>query len=202
MPVPEFEWKTYEVPEAAAAPALTAAQAPARVEIPDLTEWPRPRDKAKILLETAAEVEHALLVQYLYAAFSLKAGAEVDDAQQQAAVTKWSSELRSIARQEMGHLMTAQNLLLAIGLRPNLEREDYPPPKALSPFKLHLEPLTQRSLAKYVAAEAPQDAGGIGDIIYLATESAGSMVNHVGTIYGLLGVVFSTEAEIAAGGSG
>jgi len=41
--------------------------------------------------------------------------------------------------------MTVQNLLLALGLRPNLEREDFPPRKDLYPFALHLEPLTQRS---------------------------------------------------------
>jgi len=172
-----------------------------RVEIPDLSEFPAPADKARILLETAAEVEHALLVQYLYAAFSLKSSQEVSDPAQQSALRDWPEVLLLIARQEMGHLMTAQNLLLAIRLRPNLEREDFPPRKDLYPFKLHLEPLSQRSLAKYVAAEAPQDPAGIDDIIALATESAGT-IHRVGVIYGLLGVVFSTEQSVTAGGSG
>ena len=43
-----------------------------KVPLPDLSAYPTPRDKAKILLESAAEVEHALMVQYLYAAYSLK----------------------------------------------------------------------------------------------------------------------------------
>jgi hypothetical protein len=138
-------------------------------------------------------------VQYLYAALSLRT--EDEDPHKQTALGEWFAQVHRIARQEMGHLMTVQNLLLGLGLPPNLEREDFPPPKDLYPFKLHLEPFSQRSLAKYVTAEAPLDATGIDDIIQLATQSAGTMVNHVGTLYGLLGVVFSTEAEIAAGGS-
>src|SRR6185369_2485330 len=192
-------WKTYDVP-AGGARGLEAVAEVLTVEIPDLTNWPQPHDKAKILLETAAEVEHALLVQYLYAAFSLSA--EDQDPQKESALTAWFSEVHHIAQQEMGHLMTVQNVLLAIGLPPNLEREDYPPRKDLYPFKLHLEPFTQRSLAKYVTAESPQDAPGIDDIVCLATESAGTMINHVGTVYGLLGVIFSTVDEIDAGGTG
>ena len=207
MPASELEWKVYQVPAhlGGAAGPLEAAvprEEQLRVEIPDLKEFPAPRDKARILLETAAEVEHALVVEYLYAAFSLKSSQEVSDPAQQSALQDWFDVLRLIARQEMGHLMTAQNLLLAIRLRPNLEREDFPPRKDLYPFKLHLEPLSQRSLAKYVAAEAPQDPAGIDDIIALATESAGTTVNRVGVIYGLLGVVFSTEQSVTAGGSG
>jgi hypothetical protein len=207
MPAPELAWKVYQVPAhlGGAAGPLDAAvprEEPLSVEIPDLREFPAPRDKARILLETAAEVEHALLVQYLYAAFSLKRSQEVSDPAQQSGLQDWFDVLRLIARQEMAHLMTAQNLLLAIRLRPNLEREDFPPRKDLYPFKLHLEPLSQRSLAKYVAAEAPRDPAGIDDIITLATESAGTTVHRVGVIYGLLGVVFSTEQSVTAGGSG
>jgi hypothetical protein len=207
MPAPELAWKVYQVPAhlGGAAGPLEAAvplEEQVTVEIPDLREFPAPRDKARILLETAAEVEHALLVQYLYAAFSLKSSQEVADSAQQSALEDWLEVLLLIARQEMGHLMTVQNLLLAIRLRPNLEREDFPPRKDLYPFKLHLEPLTQGSLAKYVAAEAPEDPAGIDDIIALATESAGTTVHRVGTIYGLLGVVFSTEQAVTASGSG
>ena len=61
----------------------------------------------------------------------------------------------------MGHLVTVQNLLQALGLPPNFEREDFPPRKDLYPFALHLEPLRQHSLAKYVVAEAPLDASGM-----------------------------------------
>jgi hypothetical protein len=206
MPAGELEWKTYRIPARAGAAsraveAVAATDEELTVEIPALSEWPEPRDKAKILLETAAEVEHSLLVQYLYAAFSLKNDAEVSDPDQQSALNEWFFMLHRTARDEMGHLMTAQNLLLAVGLQPNLEREDFPSRTNLYPFELHLEPLSQRSLAKYVTAEAPQDASGIDDIVALATESAGTTVNRVGVIWGLLGVVFSTAQQVAAGGS-
>jgi len=106
------------------------------------------------------------------------------------------------AREEMGHLMTVQNLLLLLGLPPDFEREDFPPRKDLYPFSLHLEPLSQRSLAKYVVAEGPAVAGGIDDIIDLARESAGAEVNRVGVLYGLLGLIFATERQVGEGGSG
>jgi hypothetical protein len=216
MPGPAFTWSTYEVlvapPEgrlraAAEAPDVGAAPQAVVVELPDLTDWPQPLDKARILLESAAEVEHALMVQYLYAAYSLKDAREVTDAAQQIALDDTSAEswpqlLLSIAREEMGHLMTVQNLLLALGLAPNLEREDFPPRKDLYPFALHLEPLSQRSLAKYVLAEAPADAEGIEDIVELVRESAGTTINRVGVLYGLLGLVFSTEGDLRRGASG
>src|SRR5271165_3354908 len=206
MPIPHLEWKSYEVPADVCDPhrfeAALLAVAPAAsitVCIPDLSGYPKPRDKAKYLLQVAAEVEHALLVQYLYAAFSLKSSDEFSDSQQRSSVDKWNDELRSIAKQEMGHLMTAQNLLLALGLPPYLQREGFPCDTGLYPFKFQLEPLSQCSLAKYVTAEAPLDAIGIESIMDLANDTEHAKVNHVGTLYGLLGVVFSTKQEIKEG---
>src|SRR3954470_10683512 len=113
-----------------------------------------PRDEAIFLLHTAAEVEHALMVQYLYAAYSLKRGAAVPpDRQDQ--VRAWRTTLLGIAREEMGHLITVQNLLRLIGGPLNLEREDYPFRNDMYPFHFRLEPLSKASLAKYVVAEMP-----------------------------------------------
>lgn len=215
MPAPEFTWSTYEVRVRLGSPLRTLAEAPraplpaekVTVELPDLTGWPSAPDKARVLLESAAEVEHALMVQYLYASYSLKGVEEVTDPAQQAALDETSAEswpqvLLAIAREEMGHLMTVQNLLLVLGFAPNLEREDFPPRKDLYPFALHLEPLSQRTLAKYVVAEAPGDAEGIEDIVELARESAGGRINRVGVLYGLLGLVFSTEEGVKEGAAG
>ena len=212
MPTPAFEWKEYEVSADMGGENLEllvaeAAPATVTVAIPNLSAFPSPLAKAEILLQSAAEVEHALMVQYLYAAYSLKTPGEVSDpAQKQALVetseTAWPQVLLSIAREEMGHLMTVQNLLLLLGLAPNFEREDFPPRKDLYPFKLHLEPLTRRSLAKYVVAEAATDATGIEDIIALSTESAGATINRVGVLYGMLGVVFTADGAVQSGASG
>jgi hypothetical protein len=213
MPAPEFRWVEYEVPAAgrvlramAAAPPPELAE-PATIQLPDLSEWPSPLDKARILLESAAEVEHALMVQYLYAAYSLKSGDEVTDPAQQTALDEssadsWPRVLLGIAREEMGHLTTVQNLLALLGLPPNLEREDFPPRKDLYPFALHLEPLSQRSLAKYVVAEAPADATGIDDILEVAQASSGAAINRVGILYGLLGLIFTAADRVQDGASG
>ena len=211
MPAPSLRWKRYDVPVRGPSPlrAVDAAAAPpaamTSVHLPDLTEWPAPIDKARILLESAAEVEHALMVQYLYAAYSLRDRDEVAEPAQQDALDPsidgaWPRVLLDVAREEMGHLMTVENLLLLLGFPPNLEREDFPPRKDLYPFALHLERLSQRSLAKYVVAESPAGATGIDDVVALARESAGQDINRVGVLYGLLGLVFT--AERAGGGSG
>jgi hypothetical protein len=217
----EFNWVDYEVsvpaPVAremrwlttarAAAPGVEAPGAPPEIllsiPLPNLNGYPTPRDKAKILLDSAAEVEHALMVQYLYAAYSLKgsdeAPPEFEDVLDEGFRRSWPQTLRAIAREEMGHFMTVQNLLIFLGLAPNFEREDCPPRDDLYPFRLKLQPLTRASLAKYVAAEAPGDATGIQDIIDLATEKAGTMVNRVGILYGLLGLVFARQDQIDPG---
>lgn len=212
MPTPAFEWNEYEVPADGGGNGLEllaaeASPATVTVALPDLSDWPSPLAKAEILLQSAAEVEHALMMQYLYAAYSLKTARDVTDPAQKAVLTEtsptaWPQVLLGIAREEMGHLMTVQNLLLLLELAPNFEREDFPPRKDLYPFALHLEPLTRRSLAKYVVAEAATDAAGIDDIITLATESAGAPINRVGVLYGLLGLVFTAAGDVDSGASG
>src|SRR4051812_33662643 len=76
--------------------------------VPSVSDASTPRDDAIGLLQLAAEVEHALLVQYLYAAASIDASAGGDN-------KVAHNTLTTIAIQEMGHLVAVQNLLLAIG---------------------------------------------------------------------------------------
>src|SRR5437588_5560586 len=57
------------------------------------------------MLCAAAELEHALMCEYLFAAFSLKRSVDeglTDD--QLAAVERWRSEILTVAKQEMLHL--------------------------------------------------------------------------------------------------
>ena len=106
----------------------------------------RDRDEAVFLLHTAAEIEHSLLAQYLYAAFSLTGND---------APSHWRRVLLAIAREEMGHLITVQNCLLALGGPLNFEREDYPF-NEFYPFPFRLEPFTAAAAARYVLAEMPR----------------------------------------------
>src|SRR5207244_2213854 len=56
------------------------------------------------------------------------------------------------------HLAQVNELLVALGACPNLIREDFPYEPDIYPFKFQLEPLSQKSLAKYLYAESPPGA--------------------------------------------
>ncbi|MES2036779.1 MAG: ferritin-like domain-containing protein [Pseudomonadota bacterium] len=117
-----------------------------------------PRDYVTYLLSIDAEIEHCLMVQYLYAAYSL-GGAQVPEVYRDA-VRNWQEVILGIAKEEMGHLISVQNSLRLIGAPLHMEREDYPWDVPFYPFPFALEPLTLDSLAKYVFAESPEDWDG------------------------------------------
>lgn len=117
------------------------------------------RDYVIFLLHMDAQIEHALMVQYLYAAYSLGCDVAPEHADR---VRKWREVILGVAKEEMGHLMTVQNVLRLVGGPLCLERDDYPWSTPFYPFPFALEPLTLDSLAKYVYAESP--AGWSGEI--------------------------------------
>src|SRR5258708_20997325 len=121
-----------------------------------------------LLLSVAAEIEHALMIEYLYAAFSL--GGPLVPVERRAEVSQWRETILGIAKEEMGHLMTVQNLLRCLGGPLNLDREDYPWDSGFYPFPFQLEPLTRRSLAKYVFAESPPPDPATGVEIWTGVE--------------------------------
>jgi ferritin-like protein len=85
------------------------------------------RKTLSYLLCEAAELEHALLCEYLYAAFSLKL--EPDDglpAHRLPDVERWRSVLLAIAAEEMLHWALVNNLLTAIGSAPFVSRPHLP----------------------------------------------------------------------------
>jgi hypothetical protein len=100
-----------------------------------------------VLLQMGASIEHALMVQYLYAAYSLR-----DDVEQ---ARRWRETLLLIAREEMGHLLMVQNILALLGGPINIDREDYPFHTPFQAFPFELERLTRGSLACYCYAEMP-----------------------------------------------
>jgi ferritin-like protein len=115
------------------------------------------RERAIYLLHIGAQVEHALMAQYFYAACSL-GGPHLTDQSQQRTAKQWRDVIVKIAREEMGHLATVENLLTLVGGPLMFEREDYPIPKDLYPFDFELEPLGKKSLGKYVLAEMPAES--------------------------------------------
>lgn len=106
------------------------------------------------LLREASEIEHALLVQYLYAAYSIKPDYELVRGFEFAS----TSDLLGVAIQEMHHLGDVNRMLVALGAAPNLVRQDFPYESDIYPFELNLEPLSRTTLARYVYTEASAKA--------------------------------------------
>ncbi|MBP2448660.1 ferritin-like domain-containing protein [Rhizobium leguminosarum] len=148
-----------------------------------------PHDYAVFLLHVAAEIEHGLLIQYLFAAYSL-GGPQVPE-KDRSKVVRWQAILLGIAREEMGHLITVQNLLKLIGGPLNLERDDFPWDVPFYPFPFALEPLSAKLIARYVCIESPDVwpdnwAAQEDDIKKLAFPEGSDGFNRVGLIYGIL----------------
>ena len=164
--------------------ALAAAHTAPPSGLPPEFSW---HDYIIYLLSMAAEIEHSLMVQYLYAAYSL-GGPQVPQRARND-VLEWQRIILGIAKEEMGHLVTVQNVLKLIGGPIHLDREDYPWVSGFYPYAFTLEPLSSRSLAKYVVAESPEtwpsevSEAERKEIEDLAREDAGHQVARVGALY-------------------
>jgi Ferritin-like len=179
------------------APTRTAARRDAVVEgeVPLHDPLLEPRDEAVFLLTAAAEIEHALMAQYLYAGYSVRVAG--DSAPK---LEEIQNLLFQVAREEMGHLATVQNLLHLIGGPLNLNREHSPYASEIYPFRFKLEPLSRDSLAKYVIAESPEQLPddfpkGDEELLKQLVKDAkrsndGRPVRHVGPIFARLKRLF------------
>jgi hypothetical protein len=131
-------------------PASGVLQEPPLPTKPDEMAW---RDYLIMLLHIGSELEHGLMVQYLYAAYSL--GGDHVPPEEQDKVRQWQDLILTVAREEMGHLLTVQNLLCFVGGPVSFNREQFPWDTPFYPFPFMLEPLSRESLAAYVFAEMP-----------------------------------------------
>src|ERR1700688_3445389 len=92
------------------------------------------REALIYMLCQAAELEHGIMCQYLYAAFTLKQSQDEGLTSQEAAATqRWRQQISHVATQEMLHLSLVQNLLSAIGAAPHLSRPNFPHPASHYP---------------------------------------------------------------------
>ena len=117
------------------------------------------REALIYMLCLAAELEHAIMCQYLYAAFSLKQ--TVDDGRSEAqlpSVDRWRQAIAHVAIQETLHLTLVQNLLTSIGAAPYLSRLNLPPPAGRYPptVALTLLPFGERALRHFMFLERPE----------------------------------------------
>ncbi|HEY9470633.1 MAG TPA: ferritin-like domain-containing protein, partial [Propionibacteriaceae bacterium] len=121
------------------------------------------RKELTYLLCQAAELEHAVMCEYLYAAFSLKstAGPGVRDDQLEV-VERWRRVLLDIAREEMLHWAVVQNLLTAVGSAPYVSRPHMPhQAKGYPPgVQFRLLPCGEAALQHFVYLERPEGMEG------------------------------------------
>src|SRR5690242_16093922 len=141
-------------------------------------------------LGKAAELEHLVMLQYLFAAFSLKQkaseGLSVDAL---AAVERWRRTLLEISEQEMLHLALVQNLLTAVGAAPRLARPNFPMPAYAYPagVRIELVPFGEAALRHFAFLERPEgmqvdDAEGfaaIAEAVALPHDESDEIVPHL-----------------------
>jgi hypothetical protein len=114
------------------------------------------RDELIYLLTEAAELEHLLCCQYLFAAFSLKRDiSEGLSWEQLNHVNGWTQTILLVARQEMEHLGLANNLLTAIGGAPHFQRPNFPQPAKYYPRPMILERFSENTIKRFICFERP-----------------------------------------------
>jgi nitrite reductase/ring-hydroxylating ferredoxin subunit len=142
-----------------------------------LTEAPivvENREELIFLLTEASELEHMLMLEYLFAALSLKTEASEGLTEEQLeAVRRWERVISEVAAQEMLHLASASNLLTAIGGAPHFSRPNFPQPAKYYPpgFELALTPFSERALGHFVFYERPEGMENDASELKLATEA-------------------------------
>jgi hypothetical protein len=110
-------------------------------------------------LGKAAQLEHLVMCQYLYAAFSMKDREDDGLASEQLeAVKRWRRELIHIGEQEMLHLALVQNLLAAVGAAPAFARPNFPLPVHAYPagIQMALLPFSEPALRHFIYLERPE----------------------------------------------
>ncbi len=127
------------------------------------------REPLIYMLCAAAELEHALMCEYLFAAFTLKRSIDEGLTQNQLdAVERWRSAILMVAKQEMLHLAINSNLITSLGASPHLSRPNLPQPARHYPagVRLTLLPFGEQALRHFLFLERPEgfdidDADGL-----------------------------------------
>jgi hypothetical protein len=117
------------------------------------------REALIYLLGEAAELEHAILCGYLFAAFSLKQTTDEGFSEDQlATIKRWRQTVLEVAAQEMLHLALVQNLLTSIGASPHLTRPNLPLPARHFPpgVQIGLVPFGEVALRHFLYLERPE----------------------------------------------
>ena len=117
------------------------------------------REALIYMLCQAAELEHGIMCQYLFAAFSLKQRTDEGlTPEELEAVSRWRRTIAHVATEEMLHLALVQNVLAAIGAAPHLTRPNLPAPAHHYPagVSLTLVPFGEQALQHFMFLERPE----------------------------------------------
>lgn len=116
-------------------------------------------DRKKIIstLRELATVEHGLMIEYLYAYYSIDTQAYGDNSDEESKLTAAADTILSIAIDEMRHLRWVNEILLILGEEHELGRFELIPDIN---HKFSLEPLTPERLQWFINVEAPSDKIG------------------------------------------
>lgn len=154
------------------------------------------RNELIYLLYQAAELEHSLLCQYLFTAFTMRQAGEGVTPEQATQLRTWSAWIYKVAIQEMSHLALACNILTAVGGAPNLRRPNFPQPEKRYSLGIESElaPFGLETIERYVEWEKPDWVGGqkLGAPLLPPNRRYSS----IGDLYGLIASAFQQpEAE-------
>jgi len=117
------------------------------------------REELIFMLSEAAALEHMIMCEYLFAAFSLKRDvSEGVTAAQFEAIKGWERVVSLVATQEMLHLALVSNLLTAIGSHPFLSHPNFPQRAKYYPpgVQLALLPFGEHALQHFLYLERPE----------------------------------------------
>jgi hypothetical protein len=156
------------------------------------------REELIFLLCEASELEHLLMCEYLFAAFSMKESVEEGLTPEQLdAVRRWERVITGVAVQEMLHLAQACNLLTAVGGMPHLRRPNLPQRAKYYPpeVQLVLMPFSEDALRHFIFLERPedfddQDAPGFEPIGPHFAEARGGELVPVAQSFATVGLLY------------
>ena len=117
------------------------------------------REDLAFVLSEASTLEHMIMCEYLFAAFSLKRDeSEGISTQDLEKVRRWEGIIDAVAIQEMTHLALVNNMLISIGSSPYFQHPNFPQPsRFFSPnIKLALVPFGEQALRHFLYLERPE----------------------------------------------
>jgi hypothetical protein len=115
------------------------------------------RDELVHALREACEIEHGLMIQYLFTALTMKR--RLDEGltpSQQVTSRRWMAMILGVAREEMGHFATVCNLLSSIGAPPHFGRPNLPRKTGYYPFPFDLQPFGDNAFYRFLVFELPE----------------------------------------------